>query len=453
MPWVGISVWVIARVVGGGQGMGEVRAKNTGTFDRTTNTWRIKGRKIQASIRQLSKRYGVDLPRGDKRASLPYWRRYVQEVQEQAQEARKASSPLQTRIKSLDSLLAHAKAQGKPTGDLEALLAEAIAVPPHDIDFADVSVLSPEIASLIPGQLNGLSELEIRQLNNLVIAPARQSGGNPIATVKARAEAMVARLKAKPSRNTFYFAQNCLELFQSITGNIPVQEINVAHYEAYLRKIASYPTWSDITKHAALNTLKTFLRGIEADIPGCSFGFVKNKLYDRRKPEGQKIQYTEEQLRIALAHATGRARMGLLLGMNCGFIWSDMVTLKPEHLQGNYMIRIRQKNATKTDLCGQWRLWSETKQHIQFGLSHFQLEDAFRKLRKEHSLPIHKAIRKGIVQIIQDEIGEDAARLYRCENVSGTHGRNYVRSYTPPQVERLDAALAHVARKFNLEAW
>jgi hypothetical protein len=431
--------------------MGDVRAKNTGTFDRTTNSWRIKGKGIQASIRQLSQRYGVDLPRGDKRASLPYWRRFVQECEEQAQEGRKASSPLQERIKSLDTLIAHARATGKPTGDLEALLREAINVPPHDIDNADVPVLSPEIAGLIPGQLNGLSELEIRQLNNLVIAPARQSGGISIATVKARADAMVARHRKGKSRNNWFFTRQCLDIFQEITGNIPVQDINVAHYEQYLHKIDSYPTWGDTTKYNAQNLLKTFLKGIESDFANCNFGFVRNKLYNRRNPMGKKLQYTEEQLKIALEHATGRARTGLLLGMNCGFYWGDITTLKPEHIQGEYIIRPRQKNIDKSNLHGQWRLWEATKQAIQFGLSNWQLEEAYRQLRLAHNLPVHKAVRKAIAQIIQDEIGEEEARLYRCENVSGTHGRNYIVSYTPAQVAKLDAALAHVARKFDLE--
>jgi hypothetical protein len=78
---------------------------------------------------------------------------------------------------------------------------------------------------------------------------------------------------------------------------------------------------------------------------------------------------------------------------------------------------------------------------LQFALSKSQASWAFRRLSEAHSLPSHKALRKTVTQIIQDEVGEEEARLYRGEPGIGTHHRNYVRPYSPTQVAKLDAAL------------
>ena len=44
-------------------------------------------------------------------------------------------------------------------------------------------------------------------------------------------------------------------------------------------------------------------------------------------------------------------------------------------------------------------------------------------------------------------MGELESRLYRCEGVSGTHEKNYIRSFTPEQVAKLDEALEFVRGK------
>ena len=86
-----------------------MRAKNTGTFDRTVKAWRIKGRGIQASVRQLSKRYGATLkgetPAQLEKETVPYWRRYLQDIEDDHQQARKAASPLHGRIRSIEAMI------------------------------------------------------------------------------------------------------------------------------------------------------------------------------------------------------------------------------------------------------------------------------------------------------------------------------------------------------------
>ncbi|MFQ3651912.1 MAG: hypothetical protein SNJ75_16440 [Gemmataceae bacterium] len=56
-----------------------MRAKNTGSFDHSTKSWRLRHKGVQISIRQLSKRYGVQIAPSE-RASAPYWRRFLQDM-------------------------------------------------------------------------------------------------------------------------------------------------------------------------------------------------------------------------------------------------------------------------------------------------------------------------------------------------------------------------------------
>ena len=56
-----------------------MRRKNTGSFDHTTSTWRLKGKGIQASTRKLSLMFGVDLPKNEI-ISRPYWMKYLESL-------------------------------------------------------------------------------------------------------------------------------------------------------------------------------------------------------------------------------------------------------------------------------------------------------------------------------------------------------------------------------------
>ena len=90
---------------------------------------------------------------------------------------------------------------------------------------------------------------------------------------------------------------------------------------------------------------------------------------------------------------------------------------------------------------GSWLLWPETVEALQYGLTKWQLENAYADFREKYALPEHKALRKTVAQWIQDNVGEVESRLYRGEGVGGTHGRNYIKSFSPEQVAKLDKAL------------
>lgn len=83
-------------------------------------------------------------------------------------------------------------------------------------------------------------------------------------------------------------------------------------------------------------------------------------------PEGNKVQYTSEQVRTALANATGIARTALLLGLNCGFTKADIGEfVEQEHVinGGTHISKVRSKLPHKqTKVKPVWWLWPETKE-------------------------------------------------------------------------------------------
>jgi hypothetical protein len=98
-----------------------MRRKRTGTYDHSTATWKLRtsGESIQISTRQLSKHFGVDVPKNEQ-ASLPFWLRYLAQVRKERL-AEQAKNPpakpeetaphqaereaVQTRIHFLESLI------------------------------------------------------------------------------------------------------------------------------------------------------------------------------------------------------------------------------------------------------------------------------------------------------------------------------------------------------------
>src|SRR4051794_37660843 len=77
--------------------MAKARARNTGSFDHKTKCWRLRGRGIHATVRQLSERYGVEFraetPAQLERETAPYWRRYMQDIEDQHRQSQRGTSP------------------------------------------------------------------------------------------------------------------------------------------------------------------------------------------------------------------------------------------------------------------------------------------------------------------------------------------------------------------------
>tara|TARA_R100001132_G_scaffold27548_1_gene35268 strand:+ start:9084 stop:10064 length:981 start_codon:yes stop_codon:yes gene_type:complete len=323
------------------------------------------------------------------------------------------------------------------------LLDDAINTPVWS-DEPDIHVLHPD--AKWQAELNGVAndELAIRTLNSKVFESSTKITHGRLSK---EIESHMSRLKTGPHGPK----QSC-DLFFSITGDIDVKKINVSHYREYIERVKENDNWNERTKYNREVELRSLLSGIEAD-HNLTFGFLRRKLH-YKKPEGQKIQYSFEQVKTALKHATGNVRTSLLLGLNCGFYWSDITALSPDIIQDDYIIAGRVKNQNKSKLVGTWKLWSETKNCLEYlvPMPHQQkLIKEFKAFKDEHGLPSHKALRKTVAQEIQDLVGEEESRLYRCEKASGTHGSHYIVNYTPEQVKKLDKALVIVAKKYGIK--
>jgi len=152
-----------------------------------------------------------------------------------------------------------------------------------------------------------------------------------------------------------------------------------------------------------------------------------------------------EQVRTALGTATGIVRTMLLLGLNCGFYQGDVAELKPEHVQGDHLVKGRAKNEWRGQKgTPSWLLWEETKAALQFGLPENKQRAAWKVFASDLEIKQFKALRKTVSQLIEDHVGEAEAKLYRGEAKGGGHGKYYSTSYTPLQVAALDGALTKV---------
>lgn len=97
-------------------------------------------------------------------------------------------------------------------------------------------------------------------------------------------------------------------------------------------------------------------------------------------------------------------------------------------------------------------MWNATRASIQkIELTISGIKKQWEQFQTKHNLPEHKALRKTVAQLIQDNVGETEARLYRCEGVEGTHGKNYIKNFTPEQIKKKDNALLVVGKMIGVE--
>ncbi len=405
----------------------------TGTFDHTMRKWKIRTRELtaSASIRQLSNMFKTEVPNTE-RESRPYWLRYLEEL-------RKAKTVTQAETELEAAKKRYANDAPPEYSPFERDTATGEVRRKTPLNFDQIRILNAATQIQNPD-----TEPAVREflLERLTPKPAAAE------SLKAEIASAIQRAKARNPKGKGWFSiRQFLEMFGDITGDISFRNITVKHYREYWEKVKA-EKWSDRNRANAMQTLNTFLKRLEAD-HDLRFTFRQNPEYRITAGEGQKTQYTVEQVKTALQNATDIARTALLLGLNCGFYWGDLTSLKPQHIiDGGYLKKGRKKNEKKpVQVVGTWKLWPETIEAIQYGLTKWQLEEAYRQFREAHDLPEHKALRKTVAQMIQDDIGETEARLYRCEGVGGTHGRSYIKNFTPPQVAKLEAALLHVRAK------
>lgn len=356
-----------------------MRAKQTGSFDHSTKTWRLRHQGIQISIRQLSKRYGVQIAPSE-RASAPYWRRYLQDM------------------------------------------ADGISTAPQT---------HPERPQMPP---------EPHQRPQTMLG------------IRIDADAFYAQHNAKRHKGRYQVKQ-ALDVVLSITQDIPPTQVTVDHARQMHQFIEDNDNWGQTTKSNIGRVVREFLSTVASERNITTYGFLQNKRLLRwKRPKGRKVQYTLEQVKTALEHATGEVRYALLCGLNFGAVSGDMKTITEDMVKGNHLVRSRQKLSHLDEpVVGSWFIWQETRQLMERHRSARQLQAKYNGFAKQHGLPTHKALRKTTAQMITDVLKDElASRLFRGEATKGTHGSNYICDFTEAQVKHLEQALRKIGKLYGV---
>lgn len=447
-----------------------VRTYGSGTY--SGGVWRLKEKKkdgnvirpnISKSPAQLCEIFRVNVPT-TKEGTRTLWTRYLSEWRNLEQKKRQAESPLQERIRSLESFISETSEHGADTSILEKELTEAANVPSWNIDHQDAPALHPAMREIAANASFGKEpdDFMVRLLNSLAPSPIPKN--ESLASEIERY--LVKRLESGDKQHSI--AKTSLQFLKDACGEIRIKDINKEHWRTFIEKVkarAQEKNWSERHSFNINKEVKRFLARMEID-HDLTFRFLKNPDYRFKKGEGKKEQWSIEQVRLALSLAKGNIRAILLNGLNFGQYKGDIFTntkvmvktgttqplpetwseeVKNDFMQTARLHRGRDKNEHQGNApIGAWKIWSETDKVLSFAVKEKDWQ-AWETFCEANAFPSHKALRKTVAQWIQDSFGgETAARLYRCEKGSGTHHASYIKAFTPEQVAQLDKALKAV---------
>jgi hypothetical protein len=385
---------------------------------------------------KLSEHFKEKVP-NTKIGSKSYWGRFLEYHNQQEEVEKRRITPFKTLINSLDLIISSLEAQGRDASAYIRKRVEILALPEFiEDDLVDYPVAHPDVSHIV--ELCGKEDdgLLVHLLNGLV---QNTQSKKVEKTVKTEAAKYLAALGQK-NRRMELNARPVIEMFVSVCGHLQIKEVKVDNYKQFLDKVKKQVSWNDTTKAKNQGRIHTMLRIWEAEDDGVRYPFLGKRHLMLEVPDGKKVQFSLEQLKLALSNAEGVLRTSVLLAINCGFTHADIAELNESHINEDYLCKKRAKLKRKK-VQPKWWLWPETKKAIQFGISRYKLDYHFQRFQKAYDLPYHKAIRCGVAQILHDQYCEDVARLYRGESVGGSHGKNYIRSYSDAQVTKLRAGL------------
>jgi hypothetical protein len=432
--------------------MDEMAKHGNGTYDHEKQQWKVRTKEVRASatIRQLREMFKEEIPASE-RESRPYWLRYLKAIRQQVA------------LRQADEELEAAKLM---FADREPGAYSPFEKDPVTGEVRRKKPIAGEILPILNGTAQALDPNTSGAARDTVLAELQRKINPPVPdteSLKKEIETYVARYKKKKNKQ-WYDIQRALDLFFEATGNISLKAIDVHHYRKFLEFLdreQQEHKWTDRTKQNRQRVVHTFLKHLECDHEDLRFPFIRNKKYRIHTPPPEQIKYTLEQVRLALQHATGLQRVGLMFGLNCGFYWSDIAELQPKHFDGTHITKARAKNkrdGVQKGFMSKWKLWPEAVEVLQYGFDPVtqrkdykayrgRLERAYQQLREKFDLPEQMALRKTVAQWIQELAGEEESRiLYRAEGY-GTHYDSYVCNLTPDQVGKLDRALDKVREK------
>ena len=155
-------------------------------------------------------------------------------------------------------------------------------------------------------------------------------------TVKTEVDAYLDRRnQTYKNKKAVLLVKQYLNLFLNITGEIKPDAITRQHYEAYHQRVIQHKTWrSKRSKSNAMQRLNSFLKHLETVNTNLHFGFRHAADFKVKGANvGQKKQWAVEELQeaIKLSKDNRRVRFALLMAINTGAYWGDLMKPKGQY--------------------------------------------------------------------------------------------------------------------------
>jgi hypothetical protein len=417
------------------------RKNRKGTFDGYR--WRIKGNAnrpdIAMNFDQLESHFHVKIGR-TKAESQPYWHKWLDEMSASSEATKRQESPFQFRLQSLEAIIGSLTGEGRTelAAKYQALLKETLAIHESDIETADLPVHHPDLQEDVNlGELNTDNAFGVILRNAGVFKnkPKREK------SILFHRDEFLTAYKTKKAKFSQY--KTAIDFLLEVVGNIDITKLTVDEWRKFCRKLEEEnERWGKSSKYGVWKKARTFVKNT-LDAMNLPYGFLRvNDCCTFTDVEGQKLQYSMEQIKIALKEFTEPVeRKILLLGLNAGLTGSNLVagsiTLHDGHLFDT---------RTKTKAKGIWACWAETAKVLDAKIEMADMQ-AFLRKTKTLGLPVQKALRATGAQWVTELENSDVGKLYRAEKGKGVHFNNYVDNGSEPMVARLDKALTTIEKR------
>jgi hypothetical protein len=280
------------------------------------------------------------------------------------------------RLLSLDNVIGSLKAEGRDASLFERERTRVLGLGDDDADQADTPAAHPDAQELLA--LAGGDPLDHHAVANLnarvTVMPPEGPRRN---SVRAEAEHYA---NSKPDKTNQAAA---LKLLIEAVGDKLVGELDGHDWRRFNDLLDAKDTWGETTKVQNRKRVVAFLHFLE-QFHGLHFPWVK--CYGRTLPMGKKVKYTLEEMRFALAHAEGLARVALIMGMNFGWTVADLEDCNPDDLDGDHITKVRAKLKAKRRISPSWLVWPETREVMRFNVPATRYEYAFGQFKDPRTL-------------------------------------------------------------------
>ncbi|HKI35737.1 MAG TPA: hypothetical protein VKA46_28030 [Gemmataceae bacterium] len=216
------------------------------------------------------------------------------------------------------------------------------------------------------------------------------------------------KYKEKPSNRP---QQLSITLLKQHTDDFGLNKLDADRIETWLAYWCRRPASKDTAKPGGstlafttcrnvLIVMRQFLRWLSRSpqfdwtLPG-GFVFPRCQIVkvaaDRVK---KRRHFTLDELKTIWQYAKPWERALILLALNCGFSKAEIATLQPSEIVQGMRHTFIKRDRRKTDVYGEWVLWSETLEALDY-LKQYQKPDSVYVVLNTAGTPLNKGTRKG----------------------------------------------------------